>query len=265
MKLIATPTICPVCGQPLIIDNSGIAEVLKCVNYNCPAKLEGRLIQFVGKNGLDIESISEKTIKALISLGWLNNLSDIFTLKDHRDEWVKLNGFGEGSVDKILEGIPTSVEMWRIIASAGIPDINKHIGQLLEEKFEGDWDAFRRAVITGFDFSRYEGIGAVTAKNLAEFDYSEIDKVMSYLTIRKTNVDGKIAHKTFCITGKLESMKRDDFIKLIEENGGKFASVGKGLDFLICNDKDSGSSKMQKAKKLGITVITEAEFMEMIK
>ena len=263
--LLQVPTVCPCCGQPLVIDNSGVAEVLKCTNRDCQAQVEGRLLQFIGKHGLDIEAISEKTVKALVNLGWLKRLADVFRLKDHRDEWVARAGFGEGSVDKILDGIPQSIEMWRVIASAGIPNVEKHLGQVLAEKFNNDWFAFREAVRNGFDFAQIEGIGEGTAKTLLNFDYSEIDEVMDYLTIRKVNENGKLSNKSFCITGKLNSMKRDDFVKIIEENGGKFASVSKGLDYLICNDKNSGSSKMQKAEKLGITVITEDEFMNMIK
>lgn len=261
---LAVPTVCPFCGKPLTIDDSGVAEVLKCANRNCKAQVEGRLLQFLGSHGLDVEAISDNTIKFLVSKGWLTRLADVFTLKTHRDEWIAYSGFGEGSVDKILDGIPQSVEFWRVIASAGIPNVEKHCGELLAEQYNNDWYAFRNAVKEGVDFTAIKGIGAITAKTLLDFDYSEIDEVMDYLTIRNVNENGKLANKSFCITGKLNSMKRDDFIKVIEENGGKFASVGKGLDYLICNDKNSGSSKMEKAKKLGITVITEDEFMAMI-
>ena len=239
MNFIEIPTVCPICGAELKVEKKYATEVLICPNKSCGGKLEGRLLQFIGKHGLDIESMSEKTVKSLISLGWLTKLSDVFTLKDHREEWISLSGFGEGSVDKILEGIPQSIEMWRVIASAGIPNVEKHIAQLLADYYNNDWYAFRNAVNDKVDFTQLDGIGAITAKTLIDFDYS-------------------------CVTGKLVSMKRDDLIKLIEENGGKFTSVGKGLDYLICNDKDSGSSKMEKAKKLGITVITEDEFMAML-
>ena len=263
-KALEIPTVCPICGAELKVEKKYATEVLICPNKSCGGKLEGRLLQFIGKHGLDIESMSEKTVKSLISLGWLTKLSDVFTLKDHRVEWISLSGFGEGSVDKILEGIPQSIEMWRVIASAGIPNVEKHIAQLLADYYNNDWYAFRNAVNDKVDFTQLDGIGAITAKTLIDFDYSEIDEVMDYLTIRKLNDNGKLANKSFCVTGKLVSMKRDDLIKLIEENGGKFTSVGKGLDYLICNDKDSGSSKMEKAKKLGITVITEDEFMAML-
>lgn len=264
MNFIEIPTICPICGKPLTIDDSGVAEVLKCTNRKCQAQVEGRLLQFLGSHGLDVEAISDNTVKFLVSKGWLTRLADVFTLKTHRDEWIAYSGFGEGSVDKILDGIPQSVEFWRVIASAGIPNVEKHCGELLAEQYNNDWYAFRNAVKEGVDFTAIKGIGAITAKTLLDFDYSEIDEVMDYLTIRNVNENGKLANKSFCITGKLNSMKRDDFIKIIEENGGKFASVGKGLDYLICNDNNSGSSKMEKAKKLGITVITEDEFMAMI-
>ena len=98
---------------------------------------------------------------------------------------------------------------------------------------------------------------------LKSFDYSEIDEVMTIITEKKAVVGGKLDNKSFCITGTL-SMKRDDFVRLIESNGGKFTSVNKTLDYLICNDKNSNSGKAKKAKDLGITIITEDEFLAMV-
>ena len=257
MKYIEIPTTCPICNSVLVTNE----KHLICTNKYCATKIEGRILHFIGPNGLDIESMSIATVRDLIKLGWLTKMSDIFNLKNHRDEWINIKGYGEGSVDKILEGIPSSIELWKVIASAGIPNVEKQTSILLADHFK-TWEAFRNAINT-FDFSSLKGIGDVTANVISNFDYSEIDEVMKYITIKETISGGKLENMSFCITGKL-SMKRDDLVKIIESNGGKIASVNKNLTYLICNDKDSTSGKSKKAKDLGVTVITEEEFNSMI-
>ena len=263
MTFIEIPTVCPRCGGAVKIEKKYNTEVLICLNPNCGAKIEGKILHFVGAHGLDIESMSTATVRDLINLGWITKMSDVFTLKDHRDEWIAMKGYGKDSVDKILEGIPTSLELWKIIASAGIPNVEKQTAILLADEFK-TWENFINAVNTKFDFTKLNGIGNTTAKVISEFDYSEIAEVMNYITIKQKVECGKLDNMSFCITGTL-SMKRDNMVKIIEANGGKIASVGKNLTYLICNDKTSNSGKSKKAKELGIKVITEDEFMEMIK
>lgn len=263
MTFIEIPNVCPICGSKVEIQKKCNTEVLVCINPNCRSKIEGRILHFVGAHGLDIESMSIATVRDLIDLGWLTKMSDIFTLKNHRDEWIALKGYGQNSVDKILEAIPTSIELWKVIASAGIPNVEKQTAILLADHFK-TWESFINAIYNNYDFMKLPGIGYTTAKTIAEFDYSEIKDVMNYLNIKATISGGRLENKSFCITGKL-SVKRDDLVKLIEANGGKIASVNKNLTYLICNDKLSTSGKSKKAKDLGITVITEDEFMKLIK
>lgn len=258
MKYIEIPTTCPICNSVLVTNE----KHLICTNKYCATKIEGRILHFIGPNGLDIESMSTATVRDLIKLGWLTKMSDIFTLKNHREEWINIKGYGEGSVDKILEGIPSSIELWKVIASAGIPNIEKQTSILLADEFK-TWEAFMDAINTKYDFSQLKGIGEKTASDIANFDYTEINEVMNYLTIKEQILGGKLDNMSFCITGKL-SMKRDDLVKIIEANGGKIASVGKTLTYLICNDKTSTSGKSKKAMELGVKVITEDEFMTMI-
>ena len=257
-QFIEIPTICPVCGNPLIRTKKYNTEVLICENKYCNTKVEGKILHFIGPNGLDIESMSIKTIRKLIDLKWLVKMSDIFKLKDHRDEWINLNGFGENSVDKILEAIPTSIELWKVIASAGIPNVEKQTSILLADHFK-TYEAFRSAIDSREDLSKLKGIGIITANTILDFDYTEIDDVMNYLSIKDIVTGGKLDNMSFCITGKL-SMKRDELVKIIEANGGKIASVNKNLTYLICNDTSSTSGKSKKAKELGVKVITEDEF-----
>ncbi len=191
MKFIDIPRNCPICGTTLVTEKKYNTEVLICKNPNCQVKLEGRILHFVGANGLDIESMSVKTIRKLIELKWLTKLSDIFSLKNHREEWLTISGFGENSVDKIIEAIPTSIELWRVIASAGIPNIEKQTSIILADYFK-TWTAFRDAVNTKFDFTTLNGIGVVTSETIQNFNYSEIDEVMNYLTIKQSISGGKL-------------------------------------------------------------------------
>ena len=259
---LSIPTTCPVCDGQVKIEKKYSTEVLICTNPYCPAKIEGKLLHFIGSHGLDIESMSIATVKDLIRLGWLVKMSDIFSLKDHRNEWIELKGYAENSVDKILEGIPTSLELWKVIASAGIPGVEKQTAILLADHFI-TYEAFRDAVNSNYDMTKLPGIGTVTASAISNFDYSEIDDVMKHITIKQKVLNGKLSNKSFCITGKL-SMKREDLVKIIEANGGKIASVNKGLTYLICNDKTSTSSKSKKAKEFNIPIITEDEFVQLL-
>lgn len=257
---ILMPTACPVCGGAVRIEKKYNTEVLMCMNPNCNAKIEGKLIHFIGAHGLDIESMSTATVRDLIKIGWLTQMSDIFKLKNHREEWIHMKGYGENSVDKIIEGIPTSLELWKVIASAGIPNVEKRTAMLLADKFE-TWENFMNAINTKFDFTKLNGIGGTTANVIANFDYTEINDVMNYITIKQKIVGGKLDNMSFCITGSLNTYSnRDELIKTIEANGGKVAGVNKNLTYLICNDKTSTSGKSKKAKELGIKVITEDEF-----
>ena len=259
--MLSIPTICPVCGAPTSIGQKYNTQVLMCSNPNCGARIEGKLLQFVGSHGLDIESMSIATVRDLISLGWLVKMADIFTLKNHREEWINLKGYGVDSVDKILEAIPTSIELWKVIASAGISGVEKQTAILLADTFV-TYEAFRNVIDDpNYNFNRLNGIGEVTGKAIKTFDYSEIDEVMTYITIKQKVVGGKLANMSFCLTGSLVNYdNRDELIKVIEANGGKIAGVNKNLTYLICNDKTSTSGKSKKAKELGIKVITEDEF-----
>lgn len=263
MELLKIPTVCPVCGQPTQIIKKYNTEVLMCMNPTCGTKIEGRILHFVGAHGLDIESMSIATVRDLIAFGWIKSMADIFTLKNHRDEWITVSGYGESSVDKILNNIPNELELWKLIASAGIPNVEKQTAKLLAEHFK-TWEAFFDAVQTGYDFTKLNGIGGITAETLSNFDYSEIDEVAKTITIKSVEKKtGSLSGKTFCITGTL-SMKRDDIIKMIENAGGTFTGVSKTLDYLICNDKTSNSGKAKKARDLGIKFISEDEFKQMM-
>ena len=256
---IKIPKHCPSCGEELVIEKLYNTEVLKCNNINCSSKVLYKLNHFIGKNGLDIDSLSVKTLEKLIELGWLSSLSDIFMLKNHREEWVELDGFKEHSVDKILNQIPEEIELWKILASLGIPDVNKSMAKKIVEYFNNEEECID-ALLNQDDFSKINGIGRVLADNIKHFDYTEFKDILKHVSIKKKKLteEGKLNNLNFCITGSLKYFKnRDELVKVIEDNGGKITGVSKKLNYLINNDSTSTSSKNKKANELNIPIITE--------
>lgn len=264
---IEIPLHCPVCGGNTQIIKQYNTEVLKCTNPNCASKLLYKLSHFIGKNGIDIDGLSVKTLEKLIDLGWLTSLVDIFKLKNHRAEWIELEGFREHSVDKILKQIPEEVEFWKLIASIGIPDIEKSMAKKITEYFV-DAESFLSDIDNDFDFSKINGIGSVLSSNIKNFDYSEFRELLKYVKIKEektSNNSSNLSNLIFCITGSLRHFKnRDALVEVIENNGGKIGGVNSKLDYLINNDINSNSSKNRKAKELGIKIITEEDFLKIL-
>lgn len=261
---IEIPKHCPSCGEELVIEKLYNTEVLKCNNAKCSSKVLYKLNHFIGKNGLDIDSLSVKTLEKLIELGWLASLSDIFMLKNHREEWIELDGFKEHSVDKILNQIPEEIELWKILASLGIPDVNKSMAKKIVEYFNSEEECID-ALLNQDDFSKINGIGKVLADNIKQFDYTEFKDILKHVNIKKKkSTEGKLNNLNFCITGSLKYFKnRDELVKVIEDNGGKITGVSKKLNYLINNDSTSTSSKNKKANEFNIPIITEEEFLDL--
>lgn len=263
------PDICPICGgETAIVDNDGV-KVLMCLNSTCEGKLINKLDHFCGKKGLDIKGLSKATLEKLIAWGWVNSITDIMTLINHRSEWIQKPGFGPKSVDKILDAIEdakfTTLEAF--ISSLGIPLIGRTVSKELV-KHISSYGEFRQMVDNHFDFSKFDGFAESKTSAIWNFDFTEADKVYLYLYFKqeeKTSASNESCKDLkFVITGKLKQFKnRDAFKACIEEHGGKVVdSVSKNTSYLINNDTESSSTKNQSAKKLGIPIISEEEFCE---
>ena len=266
-SLINIPAVCPICGEPTIIKGENGVRVLYCSNPNCEGKLINRLDHFFGKNGLDAKGLSKATFEKLIDWGWIENIKDVFKLKEHKKEWEKMQGFGEKSVEKILQAIEDckSCSLDAIISAAGIPLIGKTVGKDLSKRF-GSYSEFRKAVESGFDFTSFGGYGWEMHKAISDFDYSELDYIVdNYLQIKeniKEDNELKLKNLTFCVTGKVHIWKnRDSLSAFIESLGGKVTgSVSKNTNYLINNDINSTSAKNKKAQELGIPILSEEDF-----
>ena len=269
MNIIEIPKICPICKAPTIIkDNNGV-KTLWCSNEQCDGRLVNKICNFFGKRGLDAKGISKATIEKLIDFGWVARIRDMFDLSRHKDEWKNISGFGEKSVSNILGSIETcrNCSLESVISAAGIPLIGRTVAKDLVKRFTS-YNAFKENIEGDFDFSSLSGYGYEMNKSLKTFDYTELDYIVeNYLNIKEEKqevYEKKLQNLTFCVTGKVSIWKnRDELSAFIENLGGKVTgSVSKNTDYLINNDVNSTSAKNNKAKGLGIPIISEQTFMD---
>ena len=266
--------VCPICGQPveIVTSDSDVKNVI-CTNPACPGKLVNILDHFCGKKGLDIKGLSKKTFEKLADWGWVNGITDIPKLKEHRNDWINKPGFGVGSVDKILNSIETAFSdayLNNFISAIGIPLIGSTVAKDISKKVDS-WAGFRNLIDTNFDFTSWAGFGYEMNKSLHDFNYSEADELAKFITFRtedKTRQDKSVQldGKIFVITGKLlYHSNRQQLVDKIEAAGGKVSSsVSAKTNYLVNNDIQSTSAKNKKALELKIPIITEEELLEMI-
>ena len=258
---------CPICGGDVayITSDDGVINAY-CDNPQCNGKLINKLDHFCSKKGLDIKGVSKATLEKLIDWEWVSCFKDIYRLQEHKKEWIAKEGFGEKSVQNILDSIEKSRtnDLWRVIAAAGIPNIGVTAAKQLADYFK-TYAKFRSAIEDDFDFTELPDFGEITAKTLLNFDYTEIDDVVFYaITCNPIEEkQNKLDNVTFCITGKLHNFKnRAELKNLIESLGGKVTdSVSSKTNYLINNDINSTSSKNKTAKSLNIPILTEEEFV----
>lgn len=268
-KIIQLPNVCPVCGKAVKIkENNGVKE-LYCANDECLGKIINKINHFCSKKGLDIKGLSLATLEKLMDWNWIYNISDIYTLYGRRLEWIKKAGFGQKSVDNILQAIEDSktCTLESFIAALGIPLIGRNVAKELVKHFS-TYKEFREAIDNKFDFSSLPGFASEKTKALLEFDYMQADTIAhSFITFKEPkeeNNNKQLEGKKYVITGTVKQFKnRAELQKFIEDRGGKVVSaISKNVDYLINNNSASTSSKNVAAKKIGIPIITEAEFLE---
>lgn len=265
--------VCPSCGKPLIIKNTGTANVLYCQNENCPSRKLARFVHFVSKKGMAIDGLSEATLEKLISLNYINNFQSIYHLVDHRDQLIKLDGFGAKSVEKLLLAIEKSrnVKLENFIAALGIDGIGSSASKTIADHFENKFDYLLDATFCKYDFTQMPDFGEVMANNLQDYfdEYfagicSLANEMIFIMPEKKTVANNPFNGKSLCVTGKLVRFTRDSINEKIASIGAKaVGSVSKNTDYLITNEA-SGSSKYKKAMELNIPILTEDEFLKMI-
>lgn len=263
------PENCPCCGGPLSRITENSSTVLKCENKDCSGQLINQLDHFCGKKGLDIRGLSKATLEKLIEWNWINNIVDIFNLKQYEKEWINKPGFGSKSVSNILQAIENSKEcdLDKFICALGIPLIGTTAAKDLA-KFFHSWAELYNAVCTEFKFYTLPNFGEEMHKSIINFDYSFANNLINnYLIIKEyqenNNINKTLENKNIVITGRLSvSKNRAELKQRIESAGGKvIEAVSKNTNYLINNDINSTSSKNLTAKKLNIPILTEEEFI----
>jgi DNA ligase (NAD+) len=273
------PDKCPICGQPTRIVKENDSEVLVCTNDNCKGKLLGKLTHAVSRNALNIDGLSEATIEKFINLGWLNSIKDIYNLSEHKDEMKKLDGFGSKSVDKLLNSIEQSrnTNLQRFLYSLSIPLLGNSASKDIAEFCGNNFNSFVGALTEGGKdaFTSINGIGEALGKSIINYWNKHSEEIMDLAQkftfskdekIEKFEND-KINGKVFVVTGSVNYYKNRNELKTdIEKNGGKVSgSISSKTSYLINNDIDSNSSKNKKAKELNIPIITEEQFLSMLR
>jgi len=253
-------------GSDTRIDENGV--FLYCEDPNEDLINFEKFKYFVSKSGLDIEGVSEKTIKLLIEKKWVRSFSDFFLLEKHEEEWKNLENWGDVSVQNILSGIKESVRnanCSKILTSLGIPLVGSEISKLLLQNFDHSIEKLFNVGLS--DLLAIKGIGLQTAKNIVKnFSNPEFLKELSRmqecgLPLSEKSTEGVLSGLSIVVTGKL-TKSRAEMKKFVEKEGGNFSSgISSKVDYLIKGV--GGGSKEKKAIALGVEIISEDDFYSM--
>ncbi len=263
------PDVCPVCREQTVRDND--TADIRCINENCPAQLERHLINFVGRDAMDIKGFGTVYIEELVKNGYIKNIADIYDLKNHREALIEEGLIGkEKNTDKLLEAIETSKknDAYRLLTGLGISNVGKAVARAIMRNLR-NFDTLMNA--SSERLTQVEDIGEVSAECIRQFFAKEENRrLMKRLKeagltmecLEEENEDARFAGLTFVITGTLPTMDRKDAAALIEKMGGKVTgSVSKKTTYLLAGER--AGSKRKKAEELGIPVISEEELKQM--
>ncbi len=284
-----TPSACPCCGQPTRIqsrtgDKGRVVKTLHCDNPECGSRNLQRFVHFTEKKAMNVRGISEATLDQLIQLGALKSYQDLYHLDRYREEIIALEGFGEKSYENMISSINESrnTTFERFVVAMDIPLIGRTVSRLLNQYFHGNLRDLELAAVARFDFTCIEGIGGIMSSNIQEW-FRNSDHLLLWRGLQKElhfesgldagasgeevnmdkTTDNKFAGCTIVATGKLQNFTRDGINDKIMSLGAKpGSSVTRKTDYLICGEK--AGSKLAKAQELGITVLTEQQFLAML-
>ena len=266
------PDVCPCCGGKAVIEKRDDTNYLVCLNEHCSARRVRQFEHFCARTYMDIPGFAGATIETLIDEGIIKTFADIYHLDRYKDQIIALDGFGLRSYEKLQAGVESSrdVALSAFIAAFGIPLIGRHVGKLLEKVF-GTLDALLKAVDDGFDFSSLDGFGAKKAGNLIVWlsdpvnrkELLDVAQEVRFKEAPAAVADNPFKGKTVVATGSFEHFSRTGINQKLEELGAKVgSSVSKKTDYVIAGP--GAGSKLNKAQSLGIRVLTEQEFLDML-
>jgi DNA ligase (NAD+) len=267
-KKFKMPAKCPECGSPVEPDENGVFYY--CIGPACPAQLKERLRFFATRNAMDIEGLGDAVVEQLVDTGLVKSIPDLFRLT--LEPLVELERMGKKSAQNLLDGIAASKErgLARVLTGLGVRHVGDHVADLLAQEFGSIEDLMAASEDR---LAQVEGIGPRRAASIYNFFHSTVGEKtieeLRELGVRMTEekretASSGIAGKTFVVTGTLTKYGRDEIENLIKSLGGKASgSVSKKTDFVVAGEK--AGSKLEKAKSLGVPVLTEEEFEAMIK
>ena len=261
---------CPECGMPLIRKDA----MHFCINPSCPAKQIESIIHFASKDAMDIEGMGEKVVEQFFNQGFFSNIAEIYKLFDHRDEIISLDGWQSKSIDNLINSIDKSKSnsMERLLFGLGIKEVGAKMAKTLSRIYT-NLDNLMNT--TEEELLEIPDVGPVVAHSIVSWFANEQNRQLvealrheglnfTFLGSTSKAADSYFSGKTVVLTGTLDSMGRKEATEILENLGAKVTgSVSKATDAVIAGH-DAGS-KLDKAQALGITVLSESEFLELIK
>ena len=262
------PVECPSCNHLLVRLKDEV--VTRCKNRSCPAQIKGRIIHFISKSALDIDGFGEKLVGQLVDKKIIETIDDVFKLTFKKLE--SLDRMAEKSANNILNAIHDAkkTSFARFIYALGIRNVGYHLSKVLEKEFKGNIESFRKSSIENLE--SIDEVGPIVAKTIIKFwnKSSNIQIVESCLSLGvelapvSTPISEKLKDKVFVFTGTLTKFNRNEAKDLVASNGGKTSnSISKKIDFLVAGP--GAGSKLKKSEDLAITILTEQEFLDIIK
>jgi len=267
-QIFEMPKVCPVCGAPVVREEG--EAVSRCIGIECPAKLVRNIIHFVSRDCMNIDGLGDKIIEQLINRNLISNIADIYFLKFEDIATLKKNGqkFTQNLIDAINNS--KNNDLYRLIAALGIRHIGTKAARTLAKKYK-TMDSLMNASLESLAMT--DDIGEISANSIYEFFRQDqtIDLInrlkeanVNMEALETEDIDNRFEGKTFVLTGTLEKFTRKEASDLIEKHGGKTSgSVSKKTDYVLAGE-DAGS-KLTKAQSLGVEIITEEQFEEMMK
>ena len=269
-KRFMIPDICPACGAKT--ERERDTADIKCTSPNCPAQLERHIINFVGRDAMDIKGFGTVYIEELVRGGYIRDIADVYSLKEHRDELIEKGIIGkEKNTDKLLDTIEKSKEndAYKLLTGFGIPNVGKAAAKSIMKHFKSI-EALSHASMD--ELQDVNDIGEVSAECIRRFFLNETNReIIARLQEAGVNMTAEdaevlvspITGKTVVVTGTLPSLGRKEAQELIEKYGGKASgSVSKKTDYVLAGE--AAGSKLTKANELGIPVLTEEEFKKLL-
>ena len=268
------PEHCPACHEETKIVQDKEAKMLYCENPHCPAKRIKQFALFVSRDALNIEGLSEMTLEKFIGKGFIQEFSDLFSLEEHKEEIIAMEGFGQKSYDKLIENAEKAREtsLARLLYGLGIGGIGASNARVLSEAFHDDAEELSRAELS--EVVSIKGIGPILGESIVRYFKEEENcrlfrKLLSILHLHKEEraENAFLSGKVFVITGSLVHFQnRKELEEEIRKAGASTASsVSKNTSYLINNDKNSTSSKNKKAQELGIPILSEEDFLRLLR